>query len=219
LAFPDISTELACGYRHVPFKALAIDTTKFVLPEYLPEGITICDPRNMKKDAIQSFFTHIKQRQDKQGAENTFRFKIALGKHHEIVEAHYPTQRDIQASPRKRKGKEKATAPNNTAPNSTAPNNPAQTSAPDGMMMINQALMARLLDQGYPSISPFNGPNDGDPQYAVPVADLERLNFLEVPARSSIPLDPVLLSDHHVAPRPKYGMNTPGTRSQTRTGK
>jgi hypothetical protein len=196
----------------------------------------------MKKDAIQSFFTHIKKQQDEQGAENAFRFKRALGKHHEIVEAHYPTtERDqIQASPRKRKGKEKATAPNTPAPNTPAPNTPAsntpapntpasnnpapntpappQTSAPDGMMIINQALMAQLLDQGYPSISPFNGPNDGDPQYAVPVADLGRLNLLEVPARSSIPVDLVLLSDHHVAPRPRYKTNTPDTRLRTRTG-
>jgi hypothetical protein len=258
---PDISTELACGYQHVPFKAVAIDTTKFVSPEYLPEGFTMCDPRNMKKDAIRSFFTHIKERQDKQGAENSFRFKKALGKHHETVETHYPTGQwdQMQVSPRKQKEKEKTTtmvtesaqhrparhtlAPHNPAPHASAPHNPApqasapldpaphtlaphnpapHASAPDGMAIINQAMMAQLLDRGYPSMAPVNGPHDGDPQYAVPVAELRRLNSLEVPAKSnydSIPVDPALLPDRPVAPRPRYSRNTPATRSQTRTSK
>jgi len=118
----------------------------------------------------------------------------------------------VQTSPKKqhtRKGKEKATtalettapntmAPNEMAPNLTAPNDMApktalliSMSAATGtfqdadapMTIIDQGSMMVLVAQGYLSVPLLNGPNDGDPQYTVPMAALRRLNLQAVPSR------------------------------------
>ena len=243
---PDISTELACGRNHVPMNALATNTTDFVSAEYLPNAITICDPRNMRKEDIQSFFGHIKQRQDQYGAENAFRFRKALGRDQEHLEINYPDPVPLhhdhgQQSPRKlpkKRGKGKAkgptltpgtmpsgiSAPDTPAPNTPAPDTPApDTPAPDTpapgtsaphisapgtsaqpstpaefdvpMTIIGQAAMMTLVAKGHPPVLPLNGPNDGDPQYAVPVLALPLpSNDAEQP---NVPIDPALLLNMH----------------------
>ena len=218
----------------MPFKALTINTTKLVSPEYLPEGANIRDPRNMKKESIVAFFAHIKQRQDQYGADNSFRFQKVLGKHQETIEASYPTPPDqIYTSPRKQKGKQKArtalglrqtgSAQGASAQNVSAqdaPHQPAQgTSAPGNhLTLIDQASMAKLLRQGHAPVPPVNGPNDGDPQYAVPVTALNLLEHPPIIGGDGIPVDPALLSVRPVAPKPRY-RREPDLRLRTQSEK
>ena len=228
----DTSTELACGRNHVPFSSLTTNTMEFVSPEYLPEDLSIRDPRNMKKHEIQSFFAHIKHRQDHHGAENAFRFIKALGKNQETLGTDYPdtthlTQAQVQLLPKKRKGKEKApdavalntrksalntrtSALNTDVTSALDEPAPTDTSHNDDapMAIIDQASMMALVAQGYPPVPPLNGPNDGDPQYAVPTATLQKLNLQALPSRSNagrhedMPVDPLL-----VAPRRRHTRN------------
>ena len=187
-----------------------------------------------------AFFAHIKQRQDQHGTDNSFRFQKVLGKHQETIDASYPTPRDqIYTSPRKQKGKEKAgpmlgLRHTESAQGASALHKPAQNvSAQDvssshqlaqgtsargnHLTLIDQASMAKLLRQGHAPVPPVNGPNDGEPQYAVPVTALNLLEHPPIINGDGIPVDPALLSVHPVAPRPRHRSHRREPNLQLRT--
>jgi hypothetical protein len=95
-----------------------------------------------------------------------------------------------------------------SAPNDTALNTALK--ADPSMAIIDQASMMVLMSRGYPLLPPLNGPNDSDPQYAVPVATLQKSKLQLLPSRidTQQPTDPALLSDYAAGP----------SRRQTRSG-
>ena len=128
---------------------------------YLPESFIICNPRNLKKHEIQSFFQHLKVQQDVHGAKDAFQFSKYKGNDCECHDAGYPKTAGLQqeparASPRKhnaKKGKEKvsahamaldtmapkmlalyAPAPNLSAPETSAQNTVAPDTAAQSKM-------------------------------------------------------------------------------------
>ena len=87
-----LCTGLATGHlsRHVPFEQLKKSTRLFVAPEHRPSNLKIEDPRNMRKDDIARLLRHVFERQEKEGIENAFRFKIYVGNEREFCTAVYP---------------------------------------------------------------------------------------------------------------------------------
>ena len=100
--------------RHIPFKAIANDTSSFIDPEYLPARFKLRDPRNMQKSVIEDFFDHILQRQMAQGLKRAFRFKGIKDTDGSVSPAHYPNSLDNPSSPSqhisKQSGRKKAEA-------------------------------------------------------------------------------------------------------------
>ena len=113
----------------------------------------------------------------------------------------------MRASPKKQRAKGKEKAAELPATPAPAPSAHHQPTADSAMTIIDQASMASLIADGYPPAPLLNGPNEGDPMYAVPTADLRRLNMLSLAFRSEpeqhddIPIDPDLLSGSQVATR------------------
>lgn len=64
--------------RQAPFNRISSNPSDFIDPEYLPNGIKICDPRSMKLDALIKFFQHITGRETSHGITDAFRFKAVL---------------------------------------------------------------------------------------------------------------------------------------------
>jgi hypothetical protein len=56
----------------------------------MPHNLTIQDPRNMHKEDIAKLLRHVYERQEKDGTENSFRFKVFIGKDKDFVSAVYP---------------------------------------------------------------------------------------------------------------------------------
>ena len=75
-------TELASAgaKNHVPFAAVAAANSRYIPAECLPLDVCMRDPRNMTKQAITQFFTHIRDRQDLHGPEHAFRFSHFNGR-------------------------------------------------------------------------------------------------------------------------------------------
>ncbi|KAF8811080.1 hypothetical protein BYT27DRAFT_7253210 [Phlegmacium glaucopus] len=65
---------LACRDRHrqAPFQRIAAKPSDFIDAEYLPQGITISDPRSMKLEPIVRFFQHITDREVSHGIPHAF---------------------------------------------------------------------------------------------------------------------------------------------------
>lgn len=108
--------------------------SEFIDDEYVPAAFVWKDPRNMTKDSIVELCDHIRQRQDKYGSKEAFRFKAYFdGKN--MVKADYGGRADdMQAAAksqkqqktrkekrnRSRKGKEKEIRPTALAGHETA---------------------------------------------------------------------------------------------------
>jgi hypothetical protein len=211
----------------VPYSSLAEDTLKFVDAKYMPTGFNICDPRNLKKKQLQSFFEHIQSRQTTQSADQVFRFShFQTRRHSQLQKALYGDQEVIpavmssNARPARQKAKDNTRGHDKDLENfqSTAASGhnltdiaSSETSniAPsqESTTIINQRQMSRLLPHGYLTPIPINGPNDGPPQYEVPV---ETLDILSVPtpelpstdlnlpgSPNMLAVDPVLLDINH----------------------
>jgi hypothetical protein len=73
---------LACRdpERQTPFESIATQNSDFIDPDYLPNGIQLCDPRSMKYDAIIKFFQRIASREASHGVQHAFRFKAILSR-------------------------------------------------------------------------------------------------------------------------------------------
>ncbi|KAF8809692.1 hypothetical protein BYT27DRAFT_7254409 [Phlegmacium glaucopus] len=84
---------LACSDRHrqAPFQRIAARPSDFIDAEYLPNGITISDPRSMKLEAVVKLFQNITIREEAHGIPNAFRFKAILSsrKQGTLCEARY----------------------------------------------------------------------------------------------------------------------------------
>ena len=76
--------------HHIPFKAIADQTSVFINPEYLSTRFKFRDPRNMHKSAIEDFFNHVLQQQMAQGPERAFRFKAVKASDGSVSPTHYP---------------------------------------------------------------------------------------------------------------------------------
>src|SRR3979490_1857787 len=50
----------------------------FIQAKYIPCGITLNDPRAMKREAMIQFFQHVAARQESHGNQDAFRFKAIL---------------------------------------------------------------------------------------------------------------------------------------------
>jgi hypothetical protein len=71
--------ELACrDERQVPFERLGVNPSQFMNDEYRPTGISLGDPRAMKRESIIKFFQHVAQREDLHGITQAFRFHTVL---------------------------------------------------------------------------------------------------------------------------------------------
>lgn len=68
---------LACGGkdRHIPYKRISENQTKYIDPKYLPRGTDFRPPRNIGINEMKSIFQHLLSRQQKHGPEDTFKFK------------------------------------------------------------------------------------------------------------------------------------------------
>jgi hypothetical protein len=71
---------LAAGVkdRQAPFSSIANKQSNFVQRKYIPRGVTLQDPRAMRREAITKFFKHIAAREASHGIQNAFRFKAVL---------------------------------------------------------------------------------------------------------------------------------------------
>ena len=77
--------------HHIPFKAIANQTSSFISPEYLPAWFRFTDPRNMHKSTMEDFFNHVSQWQMAQGPERAFRFKRIKVYDGTVAPIHYPS--------------------------------------------------------------------------------------------------------------------------------
>ena len=73
----------------VPYGAIKRDTRSFIANEYLPEGVILEDPRNMRLEVIQKILRHCYDRQAESGPTNAFRFAMYIGKHKKKLFANY----------------------------------------------------------------------------------------------------------------------------------
>jgi len=87
-----LHAELANNGRscHIPFKAIADQTSLLINPEYLPASLKFRDPQNMHKSVIEDFFDHVLQWQTVQGPERAFRFTGIKARDGSVSLTHYP---------------------------------------------------------------------------------------------------------------------------------
>lgn len=205
-----IELELASGSysEHVPFGSLKNNRGKFIDDEYWMHDITIADPHNMRKQDIQTFLDHVKQRQHVQGPHNAFRFR-AYQKRNKWYSALYPGEDTPEAQELPESNiTDKPSNGNGTSGEDIAvhlatalesvqaphlPSAPQPDPAPDtwssaidpiligpgdNHVMVNEATMVALRNRnkGLLGVIPINGPNEGQPVYPVPVAELAHLN-------------------------------------------
>ena len=106
--------ELACNdkERQAPFERISANPSEFIDAEYLPTGITLKDPHNMKLESIVAFFKHVAEREAAHGVPNAFRFKAVLNsrKKGKLIPARYkdsclvtPEADDTEPQPSRRK--------------------------------------------------------------------------------------------------------------------
>lgn len=171
--------ELASGCRkdRVPFSTVQANVRQFIDPKYHPKDFKFEDPRNIKKDIIIKFCCHVRERQEKHGVSEAFRFlryqngkerapaeygvraeeeraAVKAQKQKQIREARVIAQKDRAANKR---GKQKG--PNrNSTPEPCGTHGPG-TGVIDGnpVMVIDPA----LLLTGDDSPNPINGTRVG----------------------------------------------------------
>jgi hypothetical protein len=81
--------------RQVPFSRIAEKQTDFLHRKYVPRGLSLKDPRAMKREEMIDFFGHIRARQESElGTKDAFRFKAVLSsrKKGTVQESMYPEQ-------------------------------------------------------------------------------------------------------------------------------
>jgi hypothetical protein len=61
-----------------PFTRIAEKQSDFIQSKYLPRGVSLNDPRGMKREEIIKIFDHIEGRQASHGVKDAFRFKCIL---------------------------------------------------------------------------------------------------------------------------------------------
>jgi hypothetical protein len=64
--------------RQAPFERLAENPSDFIDDEYRPTGVSLNDPRAMKRDSLILFFKHMAQREDLYGIPQAFKFHTVL---------------------------------------------------------------------------------------------------------------------------------------------
>ncbi|KAF8805954.1 hypothetical protein BYT27DRAFT_7257783 [Phlegmacium glaucopus] len=217
--------ELATGSRtaHVPFQAVSATQSAFINAEYLPCGLSIKNPRNMRKDMLQAFFLHVAERQRQYGPEAAFRFK-AIDKSGGIVRAKYANDgadadcdthsgRPSAKQQKCTRNKGKAPMRSNIIPlqnmnepllnqlilfEPTSPG-PSRTEHESGYRVIDEAVMRQLWGAGVPLPVPMNGPNDGPPRYSVSSRLYEELIGSQNYRAPDDCIDPMLLN--HTIPQ------------------
>jgi hypothetical protein len=127
--------------KQVPYTRLQSDTSIFVGDEYLPTNITIKDPRNMHKDDIITLLRHIHGKQNTDGVENAFRFKVYI-KEKEEVKADYP---QVRSRIRARATLSPATTGPSRSSSQTATPGRSQASGPSGSGIDTRASSQSLL--------------------------------------------------------------------------
>ncbi|KAF8805983.1 hypothetical protein BYT27DRAFT_7257398 [Phlegmacium glaucopus] len=105
--------------RQAPFTRISLKQSEFIQAKYIPRGVTLNDPRMMKREAMLQFFHHIAARQESHGIQDVFRFKAILSsrKKGSLLEAKYfDTEAKQQPAPapapRRKKKAPKAQADN-----------------------------------------------------------------------------------------------------------
>lgn len=193
--------ELASGNRksHVPFGMLSNESHKFIHSKYCPPNFVWKDPRNLTKKAIMQICDHIRTRQDKFGSMEGLRFHAYFDGDN-IVQADYGiNDADKRAAARlkkqqkarsakraaQRKGKQKATTTPSASNSQIDPallneeaSNAHNTTPDNSGGFIGESDMQLLINNGYPSTLPANGPNDGLPQYYITSDGLSLLKRL-----------------------------------------
>jgi len=101
----------------VPFKAIQADPDRFIEEQYRPREIVIKEVKNMQKDDISLFLTHILGRQNQFGVEKSFRFRKYIKKKMEYP-SNYPELQPAGRS-KKKSQKDKGKAKSNNIPDDT----------------------------------------------------------------------------------------------------
>lgn len=199
-----LCSELASGNRnsHVPFGMLCKDSQQFINSKYLPLDFVWKDPRNLTKNTILHFCDHIRTRQDELGPNEGFRFH-AYFDGEDIVRADYGLREDDRRAAARTKKQQAARSDiraggqhkgkGRAIPVTTTSNaqiDPAlltgedstgvtqtvnRTTHNDSGGFIGESDMQLLINKGYPSTVPANGPNDGLPCYYVSAAGINLL--------------------------------------------
>ncbi|KAF8810541.1 hypothetical protein BYT27DRAFT_7209334 [Phlegmacium glaucopus] len=150
--------------RQVPFEQVERDTACFVRCPYRPKSLIIKDPRNMHKEDIVQLMQHIYQRQETEGVEQAFRFRLFIGRDKQPFDAVYPDQADestqrrqVRVNKQSKKGKEIArpTAQDSSTRSGTGTGtfyNHQQMSSPDQVAPADAA--TRTPDQTRPTPKP-----------------------------------------------------------------
>lgn len=64
--------------RQAPFTRIAQKQRDFIENKYIPRGLTLKDPRSMRRDEMITFLKHIGNRQLSHGIKDAFKFKAVL---------------------------------------------------------------------------------------------------------------------------------------------
>lgn len=170
----------------------------------MPTGFLMRDPRNLKKKDLQNFLEHIQSRQRTQSANEVFRFghferRSQLHKALYSDEEERPlaavTPRNTRPARQKSKrntgkhdkdhedSQSRSTAAVHTSDTTghelaDIASSESGSAAEQSTIIIDQSQMSRLISHGYPTSIPINGPNEGPPQYQVPVEALGLLSVL-----------------------------------------
>ena len=148
----------------------------------------------MTKSSIISLLQHVYDRQTSVGAVDSFRFinyyngiQMVRAEYEDAAEDTRSTVNAVKQRQRRRKATRKmglsaAALPTPHVAHSTPPPidesniDPSLRSSShqntgdntENDIMVDGLQMQQLISQGYPTVQPFNGPNDGPPMYRVP---------------------------------------------------
>jgi hypothetical protein len=75
----------------VPYGALKSQPAKFIVKKYLPAGMMMGDPHNLRKEQVKEFLSHVLARQQDEGAEKAFQFRQYQDGHQKFHRAVYPS--------------------------------------------------------------------------------------------------------------------------------
>ena len=207
------ATVLASGSkrRHAPINAIIADTHAYIPAECLPPDLEIKDPRNMSRATLQLILCHWYKRQEESGAESAFRFLRYVGKKNKLHLAEYSSQvdengnggdsHDTAKAKSKRDKKRQVEQLDGLLPIEHTQAELSQLDNPGAgpsMARIGAEQMRTLRDQGFEGIGPFNGPNDGLPEYEVPNAWLQLLPIQD----SSVLVQPITAGSSSILPQP-----------------
>ena len=201
-------------------------TKDFIQSKYFPPKFVWKDPRNLTKNDIRQLCDHIRSRQDEFGADEGLRFH-AYFDGNGMVRAQYGT-RDDERKAAARANKQKTNRLNKRADEQRKDENNQQidpalltsqnttpgthiihpSSINDAGGYIGEADMQILIANGFSSMIPINGPNDGLPRYFVSAAALNKLKDLAAAQADSS-------SNEENNSRPDAS-NRVATRSQTK---